>query len=152
MDPRRRPGPELVQPGKGTHRRSPRVLRPKPGLEARRNPARRWPYPDPRRFLTPHPGSRSDINSLDSISKTPAAKNLLGTAGKGTTFALNVFCPRTAPSAPFRASPEPDPFQNFNFLRFSFTHHPSFPPQPPYHPMKAPSITSPKKQIPSSHV
>jgi hypothetical protein len=34
-----------------------------------------------------HPGSRSHINPVDNhISKTPAAKNLLGAAGKGTTI------------------------------------------------------------------
>ena len=43
-----------LQAGGPVCRGRPRRLRPKPGLEARRNPARRWPHPGPRRFLT-HP-------------------------------------------------------------------------------------------------
>ena len=53
MDPRRRTEPELVQPGKASMRLRARPVRPESGLEARSNPARRWPHPDLRRFLTP---------------------------------------------------------------------------------------------------
>jgi hypothetical protein len=51
MDPGRRPGPKLVQPGKGPHRRGDRELRPKCHLAAQRDPTRRRPHSDPRRQL-----------------------------------------------------------------------------------------------------
>ena len=62
MDPGRRPGPELVQPGKEPHRRRARELRPtcapkpwrrsKCHLAARGDPTRRRPDSRPRRQLT----------------------------------------------------------------------------------------------------
>ena len=81
--------------------------------------------------------------------KNPAAKNLLGTAGKGTISVFNV---NTGAAGPFTHQESNKPtmhsssVQPFTILNAT----PLFPPQPTYHPMKASPNTSLKKQIPSS--